>query len=186
MPQCAPEEYHPFGEGPEGVAPLAYFGSDYVFHVSSSMHDETGFPNSRPDNAARVIARLHRKVEDHRDELEMVRRYYLEEALYVVVSYGASSRAALATVQEARQAGCPVGLLQLLCVWPFPDRLISQLAGRAAAMLVAEMSYGQLRGEVERAAGGQTRVKGIHRFDGELLTPEEVLGALEEVAGCRF
>ncbi|MDI6825343.1 MAG: 2-oxoacid:acceptor oxidoreductase subunit alpha [Bacillota bacterium] len=179
-PACPPEEYRPFAAGPDGVAPLARFGSRYVFHVSSSMHDETGFPNARPDNAARVIARLHEKVARHAADLELYRTYHGEGARYLVVAYGASARAARAAVAEARAAGIPAGLFAPLAVWPFPADALRRAAAEAERVLVAEMSYGQLALEVERIL--HREVVGIHRYDGEMLTPEEVLEGLERGA----
>jgi len=177
QPDCPPEEYLPFGGGPEGVAPLAWFGSRYVFHVSSSMHDETGFPNSRPENAARVIARLHEKVARHAGELELYRAYRTEDAACLVVAYGAAARAARAAVEEARAAGVRVGLFVPLVVWPFPARALRRVAAGVSRVLVAEMSYGQLALEVERIL--RRDVVGVNRYDGEMLTPEEVLAGLE-------
>ncbi|MFZ5769740.1 MAG: 2-oxoacid:acceptor oxidoreductase subunit alpha [Bacillota bacterium] len=177
-PASPPEEYLPFGPGPEGVAPLARFGSPYVFHVSSSMHDETGFSNSRPDNAARVISRLHEKIARHGDELELYRTYRVDGARYLVVAYGAAARAARAAVEEARAAGVPAGLFVPLVVWPFPARALCRVAAGASLVVVAEMSYGQLALEVERIL--QRDVVGVRRYDGEMLTPEEVLAGLEE------
>ncbi|MDI6893239.1 MAG: 2-oxoacid:acceptor oxidoreductase subunit alpha [Bacillota bacterium] len=176
-PDCPPEEYLPFGPGPDGVAPLARFGSRYVFHVSSSMHDETGFPNSRPENAARVIARLHEKITRHAGDLELYRTYHCGGARYLVVAYGAAARAARAAVDEARAAGVPAGLFVPLVVWPFPAAALRRAAAEAGRVLVAEMSHGQLALEVERILRGE--VVGIHRYDGEMLTPEEVLAGLE-------
>jgi 2-oxoglutarate ferredoxin oxidoreductase subunit alpha len=177
QPDCSPEEYLPFGAGPDGVAPLAYFGSRYVFHVSSSMHDETGFPNSRPENAARVIARLHEKLTRRAGELEFYRAYHTEDAVCLVVAYGVAARAARAAVEEARAAGVRVGLFVPLVVWPFPASALGRVAAGVSRVVVAEMSYGQLALEVERIL--HRDVVGIHRYDGEMLTPEEVLAGLE-------
>jgi hypothetical protein len=41
------------------------------------------------------------------------------------------------------------------------------------------MNYGQLRGEVERYTAGK-RVIGVNRADGEVITPESILKAMEE------
>jgi len=178
-PACPPEQYRPYAGGPDGVAPLARFGSRYVFHVSSSMHDETGFPNAQPENAARVIARLHEKIARHAADLELYRTYHAEGARYLVVAYGAAARAARAAVEEARAAGLPAGLFVPLVLWPFPARALARAAADAREVLVAEMSYGQLTLEVERIL--HRDVAGINRYDGEMLTPEEVLAGLERV-----
>ncbi|MEE9612865.1 MAG: hypothetical protein V3W19_16550, partial [Desulfatiglandales bacterium] len=67
-PAVPPEQYKPFAADEDGVAPLAAFGSDYCFHVSSSMHGPDGYSNNNPDNAAWRVAQLHRKIDLHLDE----------------------------------------------------------------------------------------------------------------------
>ena len=40
---------------------------------------------------------------------------------------------------------------------------------------------GQLLGEVERSVLGNSKVIGLNRVDGALITPEQILARLEEV-----
>ena len=89
-----------------------------------------------------------------------------------------SARAARRAVGLARRRGARVGLFRPRTLWPFPDREIADLAGRARALVVAEMNMGQIVGEVERAAAGRTPVTGRFRADGQPLAPEDVLDAL--------
>jgi pyruvate/2-oxoacid:ferredoxin oxidoreductase alpha subunit len=44
-------------------------------------------------------------------------------------------------------------------------------------VVVAELNFGQYRQEIERLAGPR-HVIGVHRVDGELITPEEILTSL--------
>ena len=44
------------------------------------------------------------------------------------------------------------------------------------------MNYGRLIGEVERYVG-RDKVRGDNRFDGTILTPDEILAALVEATG---
>ena len=43
-------------------------------------------------------------------------------------------------------------------------------------VVVAELNLGQYRREIERLAGGR-EVVGVHRVDGELISPDELLEA---------
>ena len=60
-----------------------------------------------------------------------------------------------------------------------PTERFASLAVQAKRLIVPEMNYGQLRGEVERFTGGK-RVIGINRADGEVITPESILKVMEE------
>jgi 2-oxoglutarate ferredoxin oxidoreductase subunit alpha len=70
-----------------------------------------------------------------------------------------------------------VGLVRLRTIWPFPNKELSRLLKGAERVVVPELNQGQLISEVERALPGK-EVVGVNRFDGELLTPEEILQAL--------
>jgi hypothetical protein len=56
---------------------------------------------------------------------------YLDDAEAVVVAYGISARSARGAVMAGREKGLPVGLVKLNTVWPFPEDMIRDLAGRA-------------------------------------------------------
>jgi hypothetical protein len=50
-------------------------------------------------------------------------------------------------------------------------------------VVVAELNDGQLRREIERVicppsseGAHPTQIRGVHRIDGELITPQEILG----------
>jgi 2-oxoglutarate/2-oxoacid ferredoxin oxidoreductase subunit alpha len=60
----------------------------------------------------------------------MVEEDGLEGADVVVVSYGITSRVAHAGRPPGAREGVEVGFLRLKCVWPFPEKLIRELAGR--------------------------------------------------------
>ena len=47
-PSGPPEDYKPFAADADGVAPLSAYGSEYIFHVSSSMHGPDGYSNNNP------------------------------------------------------------------------------------------------------------------------------------------
>ncbi|TYP59859.1 2-oxoacid:acceptor oxidoreductase subunit alpha [Thermosediminibacter litoriperuensis] len=181
FPKVDPPEYRPYQPGEDGVPPLAYFGSDYIFHASSSMHDETGYPNNVPDNAEKVIKRLYKKIYDHRDEIIITKEYETEDAEIILVSFGASARSAREAVYILRESGYKAGLLQLNTLWPFPDEKVRQLADRAKFMVVPEMNLGQIISEVKRVVEARIPVYGVNKVNGEIITPYEILGKIKEV-----
>lgn len=185
LPACGPEEYLPYRPDPDGVPPLAVFGSPYVFHANGSMHGESGYPNNNPDNAARLIRRLCDKILDYPDEYTLYREYYTGDAELLFVSYGASARSALQVVLEARAEGRKAGLLQLQSLWPFPDKTVVSAASRAKSVVVPEMNLGQVVREVERALGGAVPVYGVHKSNGEPMSPEEIVAGVRGVGAWR-
>jgi len=71
--------------------------------------------------------------------------------------------------------------LRPVTLWPFPEKALKKLAGRAKHVLVPEMNAGQLILEIERLCDDSTTVTGINRFDGETIKPNEVLAKIEEL-----
>ena len=182
LPNCPPEAYRPFAVDPEEkvITPLPPFGSDYIFRITGSMHDETGGQGASPANADRVIRHLAGKIEKNRDAIVRVRRFFLDDAHLAVIAFGCSARSARAAVREARRQGIPAGLLELTTLWPFPDDDVRDVLSRVRGAVVPELNLGQAAGEVRRLNDFGIPVRGISRVDGALIPPGDILSALRE------
>jgi 2-oxoglutarate ferredoxin oxidoreductase subunit alpha len=104
----------------------------------------------------------------------------LDDAEIALVAYGSTARPAKAAAAMARKKGIRAGLLKLMTLWPFPGEEVKKISEKARTIMVPELNLGQIVGEVERRACGNSKVVGINRVDGALLTPEEILAHLEE------
>ena len=177
-PAVPPEEYKPFAVDEDGIAPLPAYGSEYVFHITSSMHGPDGYSNNNPANAAWRVAQLHTKIEDNLDRIVMTKSYDTQDMDLLLVTSGAVTRAARAAALEARKTGIRAGVLQLVTLWPFPDREIAALGERVKTVVVPEMNYsGQLAGEVRRVLGPGKEIRRVNRYDGQIITPGDILAA---------
>lgn len=179
-PTCDPADYKPFLPEEDGIAPLATYGSDYVFHVTSSMHGPEGVSNNNPENAAWRVDQLHRKLERYREEIVLTRHYETDGELDVLlIAYGITTRVARAAALEARRRGMKVGVLQLITLWPFPHQEIEKLAKKSKSVVVVEMNYsGQVAGEVERVLDSRDKLKLVNKYNGEIIRPGDVLAVL--------
>ncbi len=187
-PQVAPAQYKPYESGPDGVPPMADFGKGYRFYANSTTHNERGFGVGSDCMAAeRLLRRLHSKIYDHLNEIVFSEERWIEDSEVVVVAYGSVARSALAAVKEARSRGMKVGLLRLITLWPFPVEEVSRIARQNRALLVAEMNMGQIVDKVREASyTTNSKVFSVNRFDGEYLTPQEILDKLGDVYGDRI
>jgi len=178
-PSVPPGQYKPFVADADGVAPLAAYGSDYVFHVSSSMHGPEGYSNNDPDNAEWRVAQLHRKIEMHRNEIVITKNFATDDADILLVAFGATTRASRAAALELRKRGTRAGVLQLITLWPFADREVALQCGRAGTVVVTEMNYGgQMAGEVQRVLGSGADIRRVNSYNGEIITPQDILKAI--------
>ena len=97
----------------------------------------------------------------------------------LLVTLGATTRAGRAAALEARERGIKAGVLQLQTIWPFPDKEIAALARGVRMVVVPEMNYsGQIAGEVRKALGPGMEIRGVNRFNGTIITPEDILNVM--------
>jgi 2-oxoglutarate ferredoxin oxidoreductase subunit alpha len=175
-PAGVPEMYKPFAADADGVAPLAAYGGRYVFHVSSSMHGPEGYSNNSPANATWRVTQLHRKIDMHRDEIVLTRTFATEDADILLVAFGATTRASRAAALELRKRGIKAGVLQLITLWPFADKEVALLGQRCRTVVVTEMNYsGQVAGEVRKVLGSGADLRRVNSFNGEIITPQDIL-----------
>lgn len=174
-PAVKPSEYMAYKADSDGVPPMADFGTGYRYHVTGLVHDETGFPNGSPAATKELIKRLHDKVERDIDEITMVEEYKLEDAEIAIVTYGGTARSAYAAIDMAREKGIKAGMLRLISVWPFPEKEIAKLTEKVKVIIVPELNYGQMVGEVRKAVEGKVPVKPMSKYDSEPISPKELL-----------
>ena len=181
-PTCSRGEgYEPYTPDKDLVPNPADFGTGYHIHVTGLIHDETGFPVGNPKITREAISRLHEKIEIARDEITHVEEYFMEDAEYAVVSFGGSARTAYEAVMNARKKGIMVGMVRLITIWPFADKAIDELAQKVKGILVAELNYGQLVGEVERVTAGRCDVQLCGKYDMTIFEPAEIEAGIDKL-----
>lgn len=102
------------------------------------------------------------------------------DAEYLLVAFGSSARICQKTVKLARQKGIKAGLLRPVTLFPFPEKIISQLAERVKGILSVELNAGQMIEDIKLAVNGKMKVDFYGRMGGMIPTPDEVLGELEK------
>lgn len=177
-----PDEYLAYEVGEDLVPEMAHAGEGYGIYVTGLTHDKKGYPLMNPKQQRELITRLFEKINRAADELTIVEADGVEGADVVVVSYGITSRVAMRAVHLAREKGLKVGSLRLICVWPFPEKLIRELATKVKALVMPELNMGQVVIELERFAAGKTKVISVPHPGGTVHDPLEILEAIERGA----
>ena len=175
------EGYQPFAPEADLVPNVADFGDGYHIHVTGLIHDETGFPVGSPKVTEDSIRRLHEKIERAGEEIIHTESYFMDDAEYAVVSFGGTARTAYEAVREARAAGVKVGLVRLMTIWPFADKVIGELAAKVKGIVTAELNYGQIVHEVRRAANGACPVSLCGKYNMRAFEPGEILASIQEM-----
>jgi 2-oxoglutarate/2-oxoacid ferredoxin oxidoreductase subunit alpha len=103
---------------------------------------------------------------------------HVEDAEIVIAAYGTAARVARTAIVRAREQGLRAGLFRPVSLWPFPSSVLSGLAKDLRAIVVVEMSAGQMVEDVRLAVEGRTPVFFHGRMGGMVPTPGEVVRAL--------
>ncbi len=179
-PSVPPEWYKHFQITADFTSPMASFGEGYRFHLTGLTHDERGFPTASSETIAAKLDKLKLKIERHADDITECRQYLCEDANIVLFAYGSVARAARQAVMEARKRRLRVGLFQPITLWPFPEEQLRRMTQKAKLVIAAELNQGQMIGEVRRICRDNIRVIGLNKYDGELVTPEQILNLIKE------
>ena len=177
------KDFLPFKPDDDDVPPFMPYGIGYRYHMTSNNYDEGGYPATNDSQVAvKLLTRLHRKVERRRGEIIMTEEIMMDDAEIALFAYGCTARSARSAVETARRQGIKLGLIKALTLWPFPREVVEKYGDKVKAIIVAEMNMGQLVGEVERALKDKkAAVRQVNRFDGKMITPDQILDAVKEV-----
>jgi 2-oxoglutarate ferredoxin oxidoreductase subunit alpha len=156
-------------------------------------------PHERPDWALdgaagrdpRSIHSLHLRPDDleaHNGELQATYAEIeareprwsgesLDGAEVALVAYGTAARVARTAIERARGQGLRLGLFRPVTLWPFPADALRGAVGDARAVLVVELSAGQLVEDVRLALEGRRPVRLHGRTGGMVPSPDEVVSA---------
>lgn len=173
--------YEPYAPMIDLVPNPADFGTGYRIHVTGLVHDETGFPSGSAKITEECLNRLHEKINRVQDEITHYDEFFMDDAEIAVVTYGGTARTAYAAVEAARAKGKKVGMVRLMTIWPFADKVIKKVTAKCKGILVPEMNYGQLVLEVERAAAGQSKIVSLPKYNTEIFTPAEIGSAIDKL-----
>jgi 2-oxoglutarate ferredoxin oxidoreductase subunit alpha len=179
-PTVPPEWYQHFEINPHFVSPMAGFGEGYRFNVTGLTHDPFGFPTVRPEEIREKLDKLKNKITHNVNDIIEIKEEFMEDADVAIFAYGIVARAARQAIRMARDKRIKAGLIQPLTIWPFPDLYMEHISEQLDLIIVAELNQGQLIGEVMRVVRGKTRVRGLFRYDSELITPDQIFDKIRE------
>lgn len=132
----------------------------------------------RPEELEEHNRRLQAKyAEIARDEVRFDTEQ-LEDAEVAIVAYGTAARVARSATERAREGGLRVGIFRPISLWPFPSAALADASRRLRALVVVELSAGQMVEDVRLAVGSRLPVFFLGRTGGSVPTPTEVVSAV--------
>lgn len=133
-------------------------------------------PNKQEEFNHKLQAK-YKEIEKNEVRFEEIQT---EDAEYLFVAYGTSSRICQKSVQLARAKGLKVGLLRPITLFPFPSKRLAELSKQVKGILSVEMSAGQMIEDIKLAVNCEVPVEHFGRMGGIIPSPGEVVEALEQ------
>jgi len=176
--KTAPED-QPFTpldiDKPDQVPAMSPFGGPHKLRFTTSSHDKRGYLTKDPAALDRLNRHLQAKIDAHVEEISLLETDLQPGAETAVVSYGISARSAAAAVRVARQQDKKVSLITVYSLWPVPEPSLRRALSGVDRIIVPELNLGQYTREMERLARDHQQVIGVHRVDGKLIPPQQIL-----------
>ena len=176
-------DFHPYLPRDDGRLPMSYFGGVHRHNVTGLVHDMWGFPTTDPAATHSLLRHLVDKLEGNAEVIAHYKEHEVEGAEVLLISYGSAARSALHLVEERRNRGESIGLLELQTLWPFPVELIRDRCEGREVVLVVEMNMGQVTQEVKKAVRQPERIFLSNRIDGVFISHKDIKNTLRLIQG---
>lgn len=126
------------------------------------------------------IKKLYKKyAEIEKNEIRF-EEYMCDDADVIFIAYGIVSRVVRNVVESLRDEGIKAGMIRPITLWPFPSEVIKKRADQAKAIMVCEMSTGQMIEDVKLAINGKKDVLFYGRYGGVVPTPKEIIDEIKK------
>ena len=174
------EEYKPYGVAQDEPAVLNPMFTGYRYHFTGLHHGPDGFPTEEIETCRKLIDRLFRKVDEHRDEIESNEEYMLDDADILLIGYGSASLAIKEAVDVLRSEGIKVGMFRPITLWPSPEARLHELGQKFDKVLSVELNQGQYLEEIQRSMG-RLDIEKLTKTNGRPFSPADIIEKVKEV-----
>ena len=175
-----PADYRPYDVPQDQPAVLIPMFEGYRYHFTGLHHDAMGFPTEEIETCRKLIDRLFRKVDEHRDEIESNEEYMLDDAEILLIGYGSASLAIKEAVNVLREQGIKAGLFRPITLWPSPEERMFELGQKFEKVLVVELNQGQYLEEVQRCMGRRD-IEKLTKTNGRPFSPADIIEKVKEL-----
>jgi 2-oxoglutarate ferredoxin oxidoreductase subunit alpha len=166
-------------------------GREPIKELEPKTWATTGCDGSRPTNIINSLFLDPEELEQHNIRLKAKYDRMVENevryATYgtdndydvVIVAYGTVARVCTTAIEELQEEGIGVALIRPITLFPFPYEAIREAALKASAVLVVELSTGQMIEDVQLALARSRPVHFHNRLGGILVSPDEVVAKVK-------
>ena len=129
-----------------------------------------------PEKLEQVNFERYERYKTVEENETMYESYLMEDAEICIVAFGIAARVSKNAITEARKQGIRAGMIRPISLWPFPYAAFEQIDYTTTkAVISAELSMGQMIGDVKMGVNGRLPVQLIHRTGGIVPTSLEIV-----------
>jgi 2-oxoglutarate ferredoxin oxidoreductase subunit alpha len=174
----------------DGISPMAIPGMRGGHYVAEGLeHDERGAPNYTPEMHRAMTEKRFRKVETARRELRhwnVVDEWGDPGAEIGIIGWGSTKGTVREAMARAMQEGIRVGALYPEMLLPMPDEEIRAFLANKRAIIVPELNYRGMFGDViAHRYSVEVRnvdVRHVTKYDGLPFKVDDIYNAIKEAA----
>jgi len=153
---------------------FAPIGGEYKTTITGSAHDKSGSLQKNSPETISVLRHLQTKITSRAEEMAFIKTDDDPKADIVIISFGITARTAREAVKLAREKGIRVRLVNVISLFPIPEKLLRTAAEGVHTVFVAEENLtGQYRSVIQHLFTDKM-VIGINSF-GKMITPNDIL-----------
>ena len=104
--------------------------------------------------------------------------YNTEDCDILVVAYGSTARTIRSAIDENELKGHKIGLFTPISLWPFPEKQLFEASKGKKAVMVVEMSAGQMVEDVRLSVVANAPVHFYGRMGGVIPTADEIFAQI--------
>lgn len=152
-------------------------------HQNKRPHNIINSLYLKPDELERTVVERFERYKTVEAKEQRCQEYLCDDADYIVVAFGATSRVSQSAVDQLRAKGIKAGLLRPITLWPFPKDAIRKHIPHTKGFLSVEMSMGQMVDDVRLTVEGKVPVAFFGRTGGIIPKPSEVVESVMKLVG---
>ena len=159
----------------DDIKPPKVYQKDYVLTGAlgrpSRMVRSLLFDTKEEEEHNWKLFRKYQRIEQNEVRYEP---YMLDDAEMVAIAYGIGARIVKGAIKRLRQDNLKIGMIRPITLWPFPSKVIKEIANKVTDFFVFEMSAGQMIEDVRLSLEGRGRIHFYGRPCGVIPTPIEL------------
>ncbi len=156
------------------VPAFAAVGEEWKVTATGSAHNKYGALKKNDLETLEVLHHLEEKIQARKDDLVVVKKDIQIDAQTLVISFGITARTMNESIIQAREEGKKVSSLNILSLFPVPEKEIIKAAEGVKRVVIAEENFsGQYR-KVISLIIKEKEIIGVNKI-GLMIKPKEIL-----------